>query len=239
MSASQSASANFADASANMGREARSAAMITHRDLAGIVAALYATSDSMAWLYRSNPDANVVMGIVRLGDFLVVACRGSYTGLDWLHDVLVHEIDPPGRPAIKRVHAGFYSGTPEAWDIVNLFNEDEKVIFIGHSLGAARAEILAEHMASTRGIFPHLVVTWGQPAVFKPSPMVGIPAMVSYRNVVAGDQDDVTWSTDIVGYRHRVPFVDVSAAPAARNKFDPFDLHHFALYQGVTPATEV
>jgi len=217
---------------------------LTHRDLAGYVQALYVAPDSVPWFYRSNPDANVVMGIMRLGHYLIVACRGSYTGTDWLHDVLVRDIDPAGRPAIKRVHSGFYSGTPEAWDLVEMiYNDGDKVIFVGHSLGGARVEILAEHMLAVLGIAPHLVVTWGEPAPFKPSTLVAPTyPFKRYRNVVGDGEDDidaVTWSTDLAGYRRRVPFTDVSAAPPQRNRLDPFELHHFTLYQSVTPATEI
>lgn len=212
---------------------------VTHRDLAVLVAALYDAPESMPWLYRSNPDAVVVFGVIRIDGYLIVVLRGSYTGIDWLLDVLVPAIDPAGRPRIKQVHRGFYFGTVEAADIIMMFyRPGDKVIIIGHSLGGGRAEIEAEQLIAL-GVGPYLVVTWGQPAPFKP----GMPAptypMVSYRNVVAGDEDDVTWSTDIVGYRHRVAFTDVSAAPAQNNPADPFRFHHFALYQGATPATEI
>jgi hypothetical protein len=210
----------------------------THRDLAALVAALYDPLDKTAWLYRANPDANAVFGIVRRDGYLIVVYRGSYTGLDWLHDVLVADIDPIGRPAIRRVHRGFYSGTPEAWDLLAFIGQpDERIIFIGHSLGGARAELGAEHMLAVLGRAPHLVVTWGQPAVFKANAMPALAyPLVAYRNVVGGDEDEVTYATDIVGYRHRAPFVDVSAPPTSGGLLD---LHHFALYQSVTPATEV
>ena len=213
---------------------------LTHRDLAGLCAALYGSAGAapVEWLYRSNPDATAVFGIVRIGPWLIVVYRGSYTGMDWLRDVLVKATDPAGRPSIKRVHSGFYGGTPEAADIVMMFyRKGDKLIIIGHSLGGARAEIGAEQAAAL-GVVPHLVVVWGQPAPFKPSTM---PAptypLVSYRNVV-GDEDPVTYATDIVGYRHRAAFSDLHALPA-QSVYDPLERHHFALYQSATPDTEV
>lgn len=209
---------------------------VTHRDLAALVAALYDAPGSVQWLYRSNPDANVMFGVVRSGPFLIAVYRGSFTGMDWLRDILVRSIEPVGAPFFHGVHSGFYSGTVEARDILASFiTPADKVILIGHSLGAARAELAAEHLVAG-GIFPHQVVVWGQPAPFKPQ--MGAPRypLISYRNVFGGDEDEVTYSTDIVGYRHRAPFIDVSAPPIDPL---PLKLHHFPLYQSVTPATEV
>jgi hypothetical protein len=213
---------------------------LTHRDLAAYVAAMYDPNDKTPWLYKSNPDAMMVFGIIRVGEYLLVVPRGSYVGRDWLLDALVSDVSPAAHPELKCVHRGFYTGTPEGVDIVRLFYRPvDKVIIIGHSLGGGRGEIVAEELVAI-GIIPHLVITWGQPAAFKPSMPDPKYPFYAYRNVVDGDEDDVTWSTAIAGYRHRVPFIDVSATPAKRNKFDPFDLHHFVeLYQPATPDTLV
>jgi hypothetical protein len=234
---------------------------MNHRDLADLVSWLYGSTSyepeertegaaimvrllakfpTLRVLYVSNPDAIVVFAIVRIDNNLNVVYRGSYTGRDWILDALVKETDPKGRPSIKQVHSGFYGGTVEASDIVMMFYRiGDRIIIIGHSLGASRGGIEAEHLVAI-GILPHLVVLWAPPAAFKPSDM---PApkypLIMYRNLVNHEEDPVTYSTDIVGYEHRAPWVDVSAPPANPKWWDPFDLHHFALYASVTPATEI
>jgi len=210
-------------------------------EAAAVMTALRGEFPTLEVLYTSNPDAVAVFSLIRIDGYLIVIYRGSYTGRDWLLDILVKEMDPAGRPSIKQVHSGFYSGTVEASDIIMMFyRDDDKIIIAAHSLGAARGEIECEHLEAI-GITPHLLVTWGHPAPFKPSTM---PApkypIVKYRNDAEnGEEDPVTYSTDIAGYRHRTPFIDVSAVPVDLHWFDPFALHHFALYESVTPATEV
>lgn len=219
---------------------------LTHRDLAALVGALYDAPASVPWLYLSNPDAGVYIGMVLMDDFMVVALRGSFNLGDWLHDLQARPIaKPAGRPELIQVHAGFYGGTQEAWDIIDThIGPDEKLIFCGHSLGAARAVLLAA-TAQAHGIQPHFVCCWGEPPPLMPAgnPYVAHIPGVSYRNKVGDnvlfDVDKVTMSTPLAGYQPRIPLTDLAAPPARRNLLDPFDLHHFALYQGATPATEI
>jgi hypothetical protein len=214
---------------------------LTHRDLAGLVSSLYGDGPAQPWLYRSNPDANVYMGIVRRGDHLIVVTRGSFDFEDWLHDFRVKKTVPGGRPELGAVHDGFYGGTPEAWDIVDwYFEPDTKLVFCGHSLGAARAVLLAGHAVANKRP-PAYVRCWGEPACGTETLaalLAGIPAQ-SDANFVGGEFDPVTQSTLAFGFKHCWPMTDVSAPPANPKWWDPFDLHHFALYASVTPATEI
>lgn len=53
--------------------------MLTHRDLAEVVAGQYGNIPGVTpptWLYLSNPDANVFLGMVRIDGCLIVASRG-------------------------------------------------------------------------------------------------------------------------------------------------------------------
>jgi hypothetical protein len=213
---------------------------LTHRDLADLVAALYDAPDSVPWLYRSNLDANVYMGIIRQGGAFIVATRGSFDFEDWLHDLRAKPTKPVGRPELQKVHAGFYGGTPEAWDIIAEHMDDEPVVFCGHSLGAARAVILAGHMLAV-GFQPTFVCRWGEPAALFPEGnefIKDVPG-VSYCNGVGPFVDAVTQSTLPFGYRHSVSLTNVSASPGKVSMLDPFALHHFALYQSVTPTMEI
>ena len=215
---------------------------LTQRDLALLSSSLYGNpgSNPVSWLYKSNPDANVVMGIVRRDKYLIVTCRGSFDLEDWVHDILARPIDPEGRPEIKSVHQGFYGGTPEAWDIVDFhYTPSDLLIFSGHSLGAARSIILAAH-AVAHGITPHFICLWGEPAPFRHegNAIVSLIPAVSYRNKVDGVPDPVTKSTTMVGYEHPYPITDVHAIPKS-DRLDPLALHHFELYQSVTPEIEI
>lgn len=212
---------------------------LTHRDLAAYVEALYSVPDSVPWLYRSNPDANVYMGLIRQDGALIVVTRGSFDLEDWFHDFMARPINPAGRPEIKKVHQGFYGGTPEAWDIISDYVADDDLIFAGHSLGAARGVVLAAH-AVANGHRPRFVCCWGEPAPMFPEGNVylaGVPG-ASYRNVTPGSSDPVTKSTLPFGYAPRLALTDCRVTPDSHG-FDLFALHHFALYQGATPATEI
>src|SRR5262249_52564921 len=147
------------------------------------------------WLYISNPDAVAVFGIVRIDGHLIVVFRGSYTNRDWLLDVLVRSINPAGVPALKGVHSGFYSGTVEALDIIMMFyRAGDEVVIIGHSLGGARAEVVAEEMVDQK-IMPVAVVTWGEPAPFQPGMPDPVYSFSRYRNTEGFEADAVTYST--------------------------------------------
>jgi Lipase (class 3) len=218
---------------------------LTHRDLAAYVAALYDAPAATPWLYLSNPDANVYIGIMRANGYLVVTLRGSFNLGDWLADLRARPIArPAGRPELADVHAGFYDGTQEAWDIIaSRIAPDDKLVFCGHSLGAARAVLLAG-TARAHGLKPHFIACWGEPPPLMPAGnawVTGIPG-VSYRNALGAgllDIDQVTAATQLAGYRPRIPVTDLRAPPPQRRPLDPFDLHHFALYLGATPATEI
>jgi hypothetical protein len=145
-----------------------------------------------------------------------------------------------GRPEIKQVHEGFYGGTPEAWDIVDFhYTPADVLVFAGHSLGAARSILLAAH-AVAHGIPVHFVCCWGEPAPMHPegNPLIAAVPAASYRNKVDGVPDPVTKSTTLVGYEHPYALTDVLAKPVS-DRFDPLALHHFALYQSVTPDTPI
>jgi len=228
--------------------------MTTHRDAAALVAALYAVSEretgrpqscpgapEIAWLYRSNLDANVYLGIVRVGRFLFVVPRGSFDFQDWVHDLMARPVKPIGRPTFGLVHGGMYDGTVEAIDIVQLFlRPGDLVVFVGHSLGAAHAGLLAAHMIALGGK-PHLIICWGEP-------LWGFDTMTkllkdvpgaSYVNVVHDIADGVTKLPPPVGYQHRLPLTPVDSADIDLLDVDPFERHHFFRYWKATPETVI
>lgn len=95
------------------------------------------TTDGVAWAVRfDGPRAFVVF-------------RGSYAFLDWLRDIAA--FDPERILARITKHDtfgpmwdGFLIGMPETWAAIRpLIANRQEVIFTGHSLGAARADIAA------------------------------------------------------------------------------------------------
>lgn len=216
---------------------------VTYKNLARLTSSLYGNPGAIKtdWLYRSNLDANVHMGIVRLDKFLIVVCRGSFTGEDWLHDLRFKAIVPKGNPKFGRVHEGFYYGTSEAWDIIKCYINDykivhDKLVFSGHSLGAARATILAQH-AVQAGFKPHALVCWGEPASFYSEgvSLISDISGISYQNVVDHIPDPVTIITLPFGYLNRKPLARISVRPKETKFIDPLRLHHFEYYEQATP----
>jgi hypothetical protein len=219
---------------------------LTHRDLAILVSSLYGKPGSTPtpWLYRSNLDANVHMGIVRRGGYLNVITRGSFDEQDWWHNFDVRKFVPLGCPQFKRVHEGMYSGTAEAADIVEWYTEpDDKLNLAGHSLGGDRATQLAGHMV-IKGHTPNFICTWGEPAGAVdpdglPLLIAGIPC-ARYRSTFHGRVDRVTTSTLAFGFMQCSQMIDLAVTPADPEPWDPFELHHFdPFYLPATPETEI
>lgn len=227
--------------------------MTTHRDAANLTAALYVNSGSSSayayvpsveWLYMSPVGADCFFAVIRVGDLLFVVFRGSFEFKDWVHDILAWATMTALHPKWGPVHPGFYAGTDESWSIVKKFiKTTDRVIFVGHSLGAAHAVIGAANMVEDLGIFPSTIV-WGEPktgfAQFN-SFLEKVPG-ISYRNGDDRHHDLVTevpLSFPPMLYAHRFPLTSVSARPSSDIEADIgfFAWHHFSLYASVTPET--
>lgn len=116
---------------------------------------------------------------VRHEHILYVACRGSKTWHDWLADVQVKLEgidDNEWLPGTGKVHAGFrraFQAQVEAVLARIALEEDEdeqtEVVFCGHSLGGAVAQLLALAYSKSKGGTPDdhsaRVVTFGSPRV--------------------------------------------------------------------------
>ena len=95
--------------------------------------------------YDVSPDVgkadSASRAIIRtLDDVTVVAFRGSDDILSWIHDIDALLITIP---KIGNIHLGFWS----AWRVISkeikALVKDRRVVFVGHSLGAALALIAA------------------------------------------------------------------------------------------------
>jgi predicted lipase len=140
--------------------------------------------------YDAGMDDGICWALRRLDDFDVVVFRGSVTRQDWLRDV--QALAMPSR--IGHVHSGFYAGMEHMWaDLKPMLSQP--AIITGHSLGAARADVLTALM-TVDSVLPVARVVFGEP---KPGLLdlakliTGIPGR-SYRN---GDDTHHDLITDV------------------------------------------
>lgn len=201
-------------------------------DLVNICARIYQSTDGWDH-YDSGPDDGIAWALKKLDGFDVVVFRGSITAHDWAEDFRAF----PTITRVGTVHYGFYDGMEKMhMEVSSMLTQP--VMVTGHSLGAARADILCA-----------LMVTGGKPparrAVFG-EPRPGMPDFAAflkdvpghgYRNADAHGHDYVT---DVppqmfggLSFTHPKPLVDVSASPTG---VGPFRYHHIELYRAAMMA---
>ena len=101
---------------------------------------------------------------------MVIACRGTQP--NELNDIKADlKAIPVVAETVSRVHQGFKAEVDELWpmvleDITRKQNDDKKIWFCGHSLGAAMATIMASRCHLYEGIPPvEELYTYGSPRV--------------------------------------------------------------------------
>lgn len=193
--------------------------------------------------FDSGLDDGVTWAIKKLPGFDLIVFRGSITLQDWIRDLRAMAV--PSR--IGHVHVGFYAGMESVWhDLRPLLTQP--AIVAGHSLGAARAGVLAALM-TVDGAPPVSRVVFGEP---KPGLMdfgaiiKGIPAR-SYRNGDDRHHDlvtDLPFSFPPLEYAHPTPVVPVCCKPDVSEfeQMGVFAFHHIELYEtavAVLPSKEI
>ena len=185
--------------------------------------------------FDAGLDDGVCWALKKLPGYDLVICRGSVTLQDWIRDFRALAL--PSR--IGHVHVGFYAGMEQVWtDLRPLISQP--AIVAGHSLGAARAAVMAALM-SVDGTPPVSRVVWGEP---KPGLMdfaeiiKAIPAR-SYRNGDDRHHDlvtDVPFSFPPLQYVHPTPIVPVCCKPSEieYEQLGAFAWHHWDLYETAT-----
>lgn len=183
---------------------------------------------------RPESDSGICWAIKSLEDATVVITRGSTTKQDWFRDFLAlpaHEMMPYS--VLGPVHSGFSVGLPVAWGAIKqIFGTINKpVVFAGHSLGAARAWILAA-MSIVDGIMPSRIVVFGspRPGFSQLATVINEAPQKSYRN-----GHDVVCAVPFTIppsflYVEPAAFTLLDVAPAADDPWGPLAHHHMELY---------
>ncbi|MGO9774479.1 MAG: lipase family protein [Roseiarcus sp.] len=195
--------------------------MLIHHDLALIAGQVYRGP----WSGLTALD--VRYDLLPRADELVVAVPGTdpTNALDIIRDARAW---PSWIPGIGMMHSGFGQGGAALWAKIDpLMRRDGLITYVGHSLGAAMAEVAAAHHAIHRPAQPFRTIVFGCPGLawlnpyFRRLLLRGLEA-VEYRN--AGDPV-VAVPGRVLGYLHG------AAGPTLATALpDPLANHAVALY---------
>lgn len=221
--------------------------MITDKDCADLCSESYASFSPrslVTWDFWESGLGNdgVAYGIKVIEDKPVIVFPGSRTFLDWRRDLDTWPSAPIVHDTIGRIHPGFYHGMEVTWEKIRVRLGNTPAILVGHSLGAARANLLSG-LATLDEVPVIGKVLFGEPK----AGMEALAAVTSrvpgrtYRN--GGDRfhDQVTdtpyYVPPLLLYQHDRDFALVSAAPAPHDLWGFFAWHHMPLYASKTPPT--
>src|SRR5438270_6715240 len=104
----------------------------------------------------------VQVGLRHVGDTDVIAFRGSVDAQDWLRDF---QGWPTLHPRLGYCHSGFLQGMDTVAEELGMAvaYQARPFILTGHSLGAARALLVAGLFVAQKKMLPSAVVTFGTP----------------------------------------------------------------------------
>lgn len=169
---------------------------------------------------------DVYVGLRRAEEFDIIAFRGSETPEDWVRDFKGW---PEKHPELGYCHDGFLDGMDDVAKEIAPVTGGRPLAVTGHSLGAARALILAGLLTTFRRP-PSIVVTFGtpRPGFAKLSRILnggGFPIRC-YKNR-SDPVTDVPWLMGM--YRRPVEQTMLDVAPLAGD-IGPLADHHIGLY---------
>lgn len=165
----------------------------------------------------------VYVGHVKVEDVDILVLRGSVTATDWIRDA---QVLPQWHSDIGFVHGGFLTGMDAVFEETVKVTGD-RVIITGHSLGGARARILAG-LRAIKGEPVDAVCTFGAPK----------PAFVNLRRVLEKsgmthtsyrNRNDVVPMLPFLLYEHTEPWQSLDAAPNSTD-LEALRDHSMALY---------
>jgi hypothetical protein len=183
-------------------------------------------------LFKKDTDG-ICWGLKTVSGFDVVAFRGSANILDWIRNAQGWT-NPYVHKGLGPVHPGFMSGMEETWAEIKPLLKNP-LILTGHSLGAARADILSG-LAILDGVKPARVVLMGEPrpGFTQLRDLIWHVPRASYRNVDKLGKIDLVTTVPIAfppeEYVHPTPMIDLLVAPDYIDHWGAFRLHHSELY---------
>jgi len=213
---------------------------LTDLDVANLVNGIYAYpgDPAIAWDHFDSgaSDDDVYWAVKIVNGVSVVVFRGSTTAEDWERDAeTAFWVDRD----LGEVHLGFLQGMKDVWQEVGPTLKAGAWVSSGHSLGAARAQILAA-LGVVAACPPAAVVVLGEP---RPcfAKMAGILAAYPNRSYRNRDSDGHDLVTDLPPYLppafpyvhggYSRPLIDISQSPSDPNDWSPFRYHHMPPYQ--------
>lgn len=212
--------------------------MPTDIDLVNLSAAIYQGTSSWDYI-DTGTDDGVYWAIKNLDDCQVVVFRGSITPLDWWRDLRSLPIETNN---IGTVHEGFHAGMEHMWaDLKPMITKP--VVITGHSLGAARADILCGLMVADKTP-PARLVVFGEPrpGLADFANIISKVSRASYRNGNNSGHDRV-WDVPLrlfgkLDFIHPTRPTIVYKEPSGDlfQKYGLFALHHITLYQAAVAA---
>lgn len=210
--------------------------MITDYDIAMLCAAAYSPAYVWDWWEDGPAHDDVAWGIKRVDDVTIIVFRGSTQFIDWRRDLDTWAEPKVSHPQLGPIHDGFFAGMEDAWARVQgHIKPGEPTMFAGHSLGAARANIMTG-LAVVDGIAPARKVLFGSPkSGFQQ--LADITSKVpgaSYRNGNSVAHDPVTdvpyYVPPLLAYVHDRPLQTVCYPPTPGAELGIFAWHHIGLY---------
>jgi hypothetical protein len=171
----------------------------------------------------------IVLGHNVVGDCDVISLRGSLTREDFLDDA---NAIPKWHPQLGYCHSGFLEGMDDVYTQVRKV-VNKKVIFTGHSLGGARARILAAMFAANPS--PCAGTSLGLCVFGSPK-----PAFINLRRIIEKsgmqhasfrNRNDIVATVPFIlpMWEHTEDWTPCDAAPASDN-FEPLRDHSSDLY---------
>lgn len=215
--------------------------MLSDLDIVNLCADIYNDPQPSYWSYfeTGTADDSICYGIRRVDGIDYVIFRGSLSIIDWVRDGDWWS-KPTTDPRLGEVWPGFVAGMSDAWNEIQR-HIGAKVVVGGHSLGAARASVLAGYML-VDGCKPLARVCFGEPNTGLPkfcSFVSQLPGR-TYRNFGDAGHDhvtDVPYNVPrVFPYGKPATKINVTAVPSGPiiDELGFFSWHHIQLYaQGV------
>lgn len=208
--------------------------VVSDLECAQLCWALY-NNPAFAWddVLEPEADGGICLGIVAIAGVRYVVDRGSVTPQDWWRDFeseFWHTMT--GFEALGPVALGFSKAMPELFRTKLRPIIEAPWVAVGHSLGAARAQ-LGAGMGAVLECPPLRCVAFGPPRVGMgtfTAAVAGVPFAL-YRN----RSDPVAMVPTDPPFSRAAPLIALDAAPAPDDSWGPLADHHIELYvEGLT-----